>query len=107
MCTDEQHKEKMDALHRIERLLTHRAPQDTTVMISDTQPWKVDTRGYKHLFMWIPGASLTMNFGEYGSGPVQSQAWVNIGMHGGYDIVTVGQSSPVPIKLRFTNEVIP
>lgn len=107
MCSDEQHKQTLDALARIERATKKRTPDDQSIMVSDTQPWKLDYKGYRHVFMWLPAIALTMDFGEYGSGPVGIQQWFNLGMKPGYDVKTIGQATPTKIILRFTDESIP
>ncbi len=107
MCSDEQHRQTLDALARIERATRKRIPDDLSILICDTQPWKLDYRGYRHVFMWLPTIALTMDFGEYGTGPVGMQQWFNLGMRAGYDIKTVGQTAPTKIILRFTDEVTP
>lgn len=106
MCSDDQHREKMDKLDGIAKLLTHRDPYDQDIQISDAQKWPLDYKGYRHVFMWCPTA-LTLNLGLYGTGPVQAQVWVNLGLKPNTEIFTSGQTAPVTVRLRFTDEVIP
>ena len=98
--------EMLKSLEKIEKLLTPRLPIDKTIVINDNQPWVMDYREYKHVFMWLPQA-LTLVMGEYGSGPVQAQVWINVGLRPGTKITTSGQATSVPIVLRFTDEVVP
>lgn len=106
MCTDEQHSEKMAALGRIQKLLQNRDPFDMDIQISDSQGWPLDYHNRKHVFMWCP-TTLTLNLGLYGTGLVQAQVWINLGIRPGIEIFTSGQASPVTVILRFTDEVIP
>lgn len=88
-------------------MLQEREPIDQTVYISSSQPWIVDRRGRKHAFLWIPGTALTLSFEDYGSGVVNAQQWINLGFPVGIRMFAVGQSSPVQVLLRFTDEEIP
>jgi len=81
-------------------------PVDLDIQVCDTKPWTMSYRGYRHVFMWLPLA-LTLNLGEYGTGPVQAQVWINLGLKPGTTLVTSGQATPTEIRLRFTNESIP
>lgn len=107
MCTEEQKDKEIATLEKIAKLLDSRHPVDTTILLDDTRPWTVDYRGFKHIFLWIPGSALTLVCGEYGTGPVQAQVWVNLGFRAGTNITTSGQSSNVPIIVRFTDEEVP
>lgn len=98
--------EMLKFLESIDKKLSLRTPIDKTIMINDNQPWVVDYAGYRHIFMWLPSA-LTLIMGEYGSGPVQAQVWINLGLRPGTKITTSGQTSAVPIILRYTDEVVP
>lgn len=106
MCSDDQHKEHMAALKRIEDRLRYRLPTDQLIMLSDTQGWTMDYRGYKHVFLWSP-QPINLNLGEYGTGPIQAQVWLNLGIRTGIKIFTSGQASPISLILRFTDEEIP
>ncbi|SRR5579885_1273365 len=107
MCSDEQHNENMAALECIRKLLTYRQPTDQLIMISDYQGWPMDYKGYKHVFMWSPQA-INLNLGDYGTGPIQPQIWVNLGIKTGIKIFTSGQgAAAIPVMLRFTDEIIP
>lgn len=107
MCTEEQHREKMDTLARIEKALKPRPPIDQSYQISDTQKIRIDYHDRKHAFIWIPGNTLTIDFGEYGVGTVQSQVWFNLGMRPGREIATSGQATTVDIIFRYTDEATP
>lgn len=107
MCSDQQHQETISALNALALLLKRRPPEDQTIAISDTKKWKLDYKGFKHIFIWIPGNALTIDFGAYGIGTVQSQVWFNLGMSPGYDICTIGQATDVPIIVRCTDDSIP
>ena len=110
MCTDQQHSEKLDALERIierqQTLIKGRTPVPFLIMISDTQEWKMEYHGRKHVYFWIPGAPVSLNLGDFGTGPVQNQTWINIAMPEGLPITTSGQATPIEIRVRCTDEVI-
>jgi len=105
MCTDEQHQDRLQVLKNILKNLA-RDPVDIVININDNKPWTVDYQGYQHIFLWIPGNALSMNMGEYGTGTVAAQVWINLGFKAGTVIKTSGQTTNVPLILRFTNEVI-
>ena len=113
MCSEEQHQEKMAALTAIEKtlaaLIKGRTPQDLPViMIADTQPMALSYHDRKHVFLWIPStAGLTLSMGQFGTGFVPGQVWINLGVREGTQIKTVGQVTPTPIYLRCTDEVVP
>lgn len=88
-------------------LLQEREPIDQTVFVSSSQPWTVDRRNRKHVFLWIPGNALTLSFEDYGSGVVNAQQWINVGIPNGIKMLASGQSTAVQILLRFTDEEIP
>ncbi len=102
MCTDDQHAELLAALKQ----LAPREPSYKTILISDTQGWQLDYAGYKHLYMWLP-SSLTLNFGEWGTGSVQAQVWIDVGIKPGIKLFTSGQATLVPVMLKFSDEVVP
>lgn len=104
MCTDEQNQKLLDALSKLAP--AKREPRFQTIMLSDIQGWSMDYYGYKHLYMWLPTA-LTLNLGEWGTGPVQAQVWINVGIKSGVKIFTSGQTTPVAIELKFSDEVVP
>ena len=86
--------------------LQAREPIDKTVYVSATKPWIFDYRNRKHVFLWLPSA-LTLSFEDYGSGVVNGQQWLNLAMPTGIRVLAPGQSSPAPMMLRFTDEVVP
>jgi len=104
MCSDQQHAELMQALARLAP--AHTGPIDQDIMISDNNPWRMDYRSYKHVFMWLP-STLTLVMDDYGSGAVQAQVWINLGLRPGTSIKTSGQSTLTLVRLRFTDEEIP
>jgi len=106
MCTEEQKAQELTLLQQIAKLLDSRTPIDRTIQISDNAPWTMDYMGFKHVFLWLP-AAYTLSIGEYGSGPVQAQVWVNLGLRPGTQLKTSGQSTLVPVILRFTDEEVP
>lgn len=91
----------------LKAVLQERAPIDTSIFISATRPWIVDYRNRKHCFLWLPSVALTLSFEDYGSGVVQPQNWVNLGMPTGIRILAPGQLTDTQILLRFTDEPIP
>src|SRR5690242_14063588 len=72
--------------------LQKREPIDQSVFISAQRPWIVDYRNRKHCFLWLPSTALTLSFEDYGSGVVQPQTWVNLGIQPGIRVFAVGQA---------------
>ena len=107
MCTDEQHRQKMQALKDIHDILIGREPIDSLVQISATQPYVVDYKERKHVFLWLPSSAITLKFEDYGSGTVQAQVWTNLGMPAGIKVTAPNNSSTTPIMVRCTDEDVP
>jgi len=103
MCSDEQHQELIAQLKKLAP--APKEPYFLTVLISDSQGWQMDYRGYRHVYMWLPQA-LTLNLGEWGTGPVQAQVWISLGIKTGIRIMTSGTTNPVPVILKFSDEVV-
>lgn len=80
-----------------------------TTFISSTQFWTIDYKERKHVFIWLP-VSATLSFEDWGSGTVQAQVWVNIGIPAGVRVFApnnVQATNPLQINVRCTDEVIP
>ena len=107
MCDSPELLKELEAIKKLLAPGQLKEPNYQTIMLSDTQGWLMDYKGYKHVYLWIPGAALTLNLGEYGTGPVQAQVWVNLGLKLGIKIVTSGTTNPVPVILKFSDEVVP
>ena len=107
MCDSEQHDAQMKVLRDILHHQEYHQPDWRIAMISDTQPWIMDYKGYRHVYLWIPGNPLTFNLGDFGTGLVANQQWINLALPIGLEIKTSGQTTPVEIRLKFTDEVIP
>ena len=97
----------LDALTRIDKLLTPRDPIDTLHMISSSNAYILDYRERKHIYFWLPSTALTLSFGDYGSGLVQAQVWTNIGFPAAVPVLATGQVANTPIFVKCTDEVIP
>lgn len=97
-----------NALRRIHDEICRMPAIDQTVQISATQPWVVDYHERQHVFMWLPGNALTLSFEDYGSGVVNPQNWVNLGVPTGIRVFAPQiTSGTTPIMLRFTDSIIP
>lgn len=107
MCDSPELLKALDELKQILQPSPLKTPTWQTIMISDTQGWQMDYKSFKHVYLWIPGSGLTLNLGEYGTGPVQAQVWVNLGIKPGVKIFTSGTANPVPVILKFSDEVVP
>lgn len=103
--TDRMHPDDIKLL--ADAIRASRDPQDHEVSISDSKPWTINYYNRKHIFIWLPSTSLTMNFEDYGSGTVQAQVWTNLAIPQGVRVTTTGQTSAVKIIVRATDEVIP
>lgn len=106
MCDSPELLKKLDELIKILQPSPLKTATNQTILMNDNQPWVVDYKDFKHIFMWLP-TQLTLVMGEYGQGTVQAQVWINLGLRPGTKIVTSGQSSATPIILHFTDEVVP
>lgn len=102
MCSDSQHTEMMTAL----AALQDKQPDYDLFQLSDTRDWKLDYRGYRYCYLWLPSSALTLSFGDYGSGTVQPLQWVNLGFRPGTVIKTSGQANPVTIHLLFSDWLV-
>lgn len=97
----------LDALKLIaDNINENREPIDNTLVASNTQPWIVDYRNRKHIFLWFPTAQ-TLSFDDYCTGPVQAQVWMNIGMPQGTRMFITNATGPTEFMVRWTDEVIP
>ncbi len=103
------HHEKLDTLKQIERLLlaaTKYPPIDQTVQFSATQPYIVDYKERRHIYVWLPVAQ-AVSMEDYGSGTLLAQVWINLGLQEGTRIFATGSSTTVPMIVRCSDEVIP
>lgn len=102
--TDEQYTHLCDKLDKIYKQLEVKLPDFDTITINDLHDWKLDYRGYRYIYLWIPGAALNLSFGDYGSGIVQPLSWVPLDLRPGTVIKTIGQGTTLtPIHFRFSD----
>lgn len=109
MCTEEQHQEKLALLHSINTRLAAiegKNPIDATLLISTTQPYVVDFKNRKHIFVWSANA-LTFTIEDIGQIAVSANTWTNIGYQEGMRLVPQTTPNPVAIFVRATDESIP
>jgi hypothetical protein len=109
MCTEKEREEKMHLLREIDKKLgtIEKKPAiDRTLMISTTQPYVVDFKNRKHLFVWSANA-LTILLEDLGTLAVAANTWTNIGYQEGMRLVPQSQPTTVPIFVRATDETIP
>lgn len=100
-------QEILNTLQEIhESILQKRDPIDQTIMASSTQPWVVDYRNRKHIFLWFPTAQ-TVSFEDFGTGPVTAQVWMNIAMPPSTRMFITSSSALVEFMVRYTDEIIP
>jgi hypothetical protein len=103
MCTDKQHDEKIELLKKIDG----RPPIDDHIVVSSVRPWYVDYRERKHIFIWLP-TTQTLSFEEFGSGTVQAQIWINIGMPAGIKMLAPNVTSgTIDVMIRCCDEELP
>jgi hypothetical protein len=111
MCTDHEKRVEntlFNILERIEAATIHRPPIDDMVQLSSTKPYVIDYKERRHVYIWLPSTALALSFEDYGSGTVQPQIWVNLGMPQGIKVfATAITSGTTPIFIRCTDEVIP
>ena len=96
-------QEILEALQSIQAQLKDRQTDFATIEISDFRDWKLDYRGYRYCYFWLPSAAYTLSFDEYGQGTVQPQVWTNLNMRPGTVIKTVGQTNPVAIQVAWSD----
>src|SRR6266581_3632542 len=95
-----QHEAHIGLLKKIADI---REPIDDTVSISSTSPYVVDYRNRKHIFIWLP-ATQTLSIEDYGTGTVQGQVWINIGIRAGVKIAAPNVTSgSVQMMVRCTD----
>lgn len=105
MCTEGEHKTHK-LLEDLKTIIEGRPPIDEHVSISSVKPWNVDYKERKHIFIWLP-TTQTLSFEEFGSGPVQAQVWVNLGMPAGTRVLAPNSSSLIDMMIRCTDEELP
>jgi hypothetical protein len=105
MCTEGEHKTHK-LLDTIRELIDGRPPLDDHVVISSVKPWNVDYKERKHVFIWLP-TTQTLSFEEYGTGTVQAQVWINLGMPHGIKVLAPSATGTVDMMIRCTDEEIP
>lgn len=109
MCTDEQHREKMAALERInkslETLINGRRVIDQTYMVSDTQGFILDYKDRKHLYIYSVNA-IVIDLKSLGTLSVTAKTWTSFDYEEGFSVFTSGTTNPVSVLIRATDEVI-
>lgn len=109
MCSDEQHKEHMAALARIEKaldtLICGRIPQSQSYSISDTQGFHLSHKDRKHVFIYT-NTPITLKL-DNNTFPVFVQTWTNLDFIAeGSKLFTIGTASPVSVSVCCTDEMI-
>jgi len=105
MCTDDQHKQKMQqALSDIHQLLIRRTPLDSLIMISASQPYVLNYSSRKHVFIWSPN-TLTLTLEDLGNLSLTNATWTNVSLTAGMKIYALGETTPIPILVRCTDEI--
>jgi len=110
MCSDEQHKEKMEALARIEKALGDirqntaiDTPIDQIYMVSATTPYTIDAKGKRHLFLWS-ATTLTLTLEDLGQITLTQYVWLNATFMQGLRVFASGQTANAAILARCTND---
>lgn len=111
MCTEEQHKQTVAALARIEKLLEQRVrgrpPIDKMYNISATKGFPLNYFNRKHVFLWTAAASLTLDLKDLGSLAVSPETWTSINFHEGFEIfATSATTTDTQVFVRCTDETI-
>lgn len=110
MCSDEQHRQKIAALERInknlELLISGRRPLEQTYSISDSQGVILDYKNRKHLYIYSQ-TSITLIIDQIiGNISISAKIWTNIDYEQGTKIFTSGTAAPINVQIRATDEVI-
>ncbi len=79
---------------------------DQTVMISATNPWQVDYRNRKHIYLWS-GTGLTLSVEDIGAQTITANIWNDISHPHGTYLYAQGQATNVPVRIRQTDETLP
>jgi hypothetical protein len=101
MCTDSQHKEKIDLLKQ----LVGNSPIDGTYQISSTRPYSLDYKERKYIYLWSTH-DLTLSLEELGNLPISAGNWINLSLSPGMRIFAVNQTTLVPVFIRCTDDQI-
>lgn len=107
MCTEEQHKEKIQWLRLVHAELVSMNealnPIDRTNVISPSQPFIVDYKDRRHLFIYS-GSALTLQCEDYGAFALSANTWTNFPFPQG---MRVTPNTAGTILTRATNEIVP
>ena len=106
MCSEEQHRQMMVAMKEMHELLVGRPPLDSLIMISSTQPYIIDYRTRKHIFLWT-ATTLTLLLEDLGQVGATQYTWTNIGFSTGMKIYASGVTNPTAVFIRCTDETVP
>lgn len=110
MCSDEQHRENLAQLARIEQLLKEhlagRSVLDQTYYISNSTGFYLDYKNRRHLYL-LSAVPLALNLGEQGILFVPASTWTPLDYKEGYELFTINISSKVAVLVRATDSAIP
>lgn len=109
MCSDEQHRQKMAALERINKnleiLINGRRPLEQTYAVSDTQGFILDYKNRKHLYIYSLNA-ITLDLKDLGTLSIPAKTWTGLDYEQGTKLFTSGTATPVNIRIRATDEAV-
>ncbi len=105
---EEQILEELQHLNtNLHTIIEGRPPIFSAVQLSSTMPYIIDYKERKHVYIWLPSSALALSFEDYGSGTVQAQVWVNLGLPEGIRVFATNQTSgTTPLYIKCTDEVI-
>jgi len=91
----------------LHQLIAGRPPIFSVEQLSSTRPYIIDYKERKHVYIWLPSSSLALSFEDYGTGTIQAQVWINLGLPEGIRVfATAITSGTTPMYIKCTDEVI-
>lgn len=97
----------LEGLARIILSIEHAAdPQTGFYNVSTTQPYVLDYKGRKHVFLWSTAATLMLSFDDLGSITITPGVWYNISFDQGMRIFG-NNTTTTTLYIKCTDEPIP
>lgn len=90
---------------RLDEMIEGRQPVDAIYLVSDSQPFTIDYKERRHIFIWSPNA-ITLKLEELGNYAISAYTWTNFSFTTGIKVYTSGQTNAVAVFIRCTDEVV-
>jgi hypothetical protein len=109
VCSDEQHRQNIAALKRIETLLETlikgRPAIDRNENISNTQGFVLDYKDRKRLYIFS-SIAIVLDLKALGTYAVAANTWTPINFEEGFKLFTVGTTNLVAVVVRATDDMV-